>query len=143
MALLTSSEPSPYIFWKRAFSAASPSGFSSSSIFFISFSILSQSFLNSFGGCCGPDASITACGIALTLSFFLSPSNCVHLNPSFLRSLTSILDGVTTCAHMHGTTSCARSNSRLYSESESEIGLDRDRLLSPYWTFTLSFKYLL
>lgn len=43
IARLTSSDPLPYICWKRAFIAASPSGCSAASCFSISFSTLSQS----------------------------------------------------------------------------------------------------
>jgi len=51
IARLTSSDPLPYIFWKRAFTAASPSVSSAASCLSISFSTLFQSldFLQELG----------------------------------------------------------------------------------------------
>lgn len=66
MAFFNSSLPSEYIFWNRAFKAASPSGFSSS-VFSISVTTLSQSlaFRDELGYLWDPD-----CNAALSVTWF-------------------------------------------------------------------------
>merc|ERR1712087_757776 len=108
MALLVLSSASLYILENKSFKAASPSGFSDSNSFSMSFSILLQSFLLAYGFLVvvALDAedcwSFPVLTVATGTGSGSSPSKTVQRIPSFLSILISNLVESTLNVHLSG-----------------------------------------